>query len=100
MKWFDLKTFDVEEYEYLYHHAVCNINIMCPKFVAFAGPVSQPKNDYEHTPGDFIDEVKTFGVTDIIRLNEVCVCEGKHKATITVFDWHALFKDLSVVQII
>jgi cell division cycle 14 len=64
--WFDYSTFNLQEYEDydLYH-----VSKLCPKFMAFAGPVRNPMYKYQHHPLEYVDKFKQSGVTTIVQLN-------------------------------
>lgn len=74
LKWFDVKSFNLRDYEYFEKVENGDLNWIIPgKFVAFSGPSSQSK-DAEgwrtFTPEDYVPIFKKFGVNLVIRLNK------------------------------
>ncbi|KAJ1479822.1 dual specificity protein phosphatase, partial [Baffinella frigidus] len=66
--WVDLETFDVETFRDL---DVKGVSVMCPKFVAFKGPVSGPNRpSHVYEPATYIEPFRHGGVSDVVRLNE------------------------------
>lgn len=71
---YDPATFDIAEFRYLNDPNLADMNVVCPKFVAFRGP---SRRKVEICPGVFLFPprhykavFKEMGVTTIIRLNE------------------------------
>ncbi|KAJ1494319.1 dual specificity protein phosphatase, partial [Baffinella frigidus] len=65
---FDLETFDVEQFN---RDDALGLSVMCPKFVAFKGPVSgRDRPSYALEPEEFLDRFQELGVSDVVRLNE------------------------------
>jgi len=73
LKWFDMKTFNLREYEYYEKVDNGDLNWIIPgKFVAFSGPSNQNKDPDGYrrfTPEDYVPIFKKLGVTTVIRLN-------------------------------
>lgn len=69
MRWFDLATFDVHQYNKLARPEGFDMHKICPKFVAFRGPNSRDKKG--HRPRGYIDILRHLGVTAVVRLNGV-----------------------------
>lgn len=70
--WYDPEDFDVEAYEALYETDLTHI---CPKFVAFAGPVgvhapTKFKSALGLPPEDYVDVLRQEAVAAVVRLNE------------------------------
>lgn len=70
--WYNLDTFDAEQYDYLDNPLNADMHVVTPKFLAFKGPISHPgsKQGYSLPPEHFIDFFREEGVTAIVRLNE------------------------------
>jgi len=73
LKWFDLKTFNLRDYEFYEKVANGDLNWIVPgKFVAFSGPADKsrdPDGYRRFTPEDYVPIFKKVGVTMVIRLN-------------------------------
>lgn len=72
--WFDVKTFDLRQYEYYEKVENGDLNWVVPdKFIAFSTPNNSPR-DMDglriFTPEDYIPIFKTFDVGTVIRLNK------------------------------
>eukprot|EP00331_Platyophrya_macrostoma_P015792 CAMPEP_0176471344 /NCGR_PEP_ID=MMETSP0127-20121128/41078_1 /TAXON_ID=938130 /ORGANISM="Platyophrya macrostoma, Strain WH" /LENGTH=426 /DNA_ID=CAMNT_0017865977 /DNA_START=20 /DNA_END=1300 /DNA_ORIENTATION=- len=74
LKWFDLKTFNLRDYEYYESVENGDLNWIIPgKFVAFSTPHDKSRDNEGcrlFTPEDYIPIFKKFGVTRVIRLNK------------------------------
>jgi cell division cycle 14 len=74
--WYNFKTFDNKEYEYYSCLENGDLNWVIPgKFIGFMGPLDNPPLGYNgerigHTPEDYIEVFRHFGVSRVIRLNE------------------------------
>ncbi|KAJ1494829.1 protein-tyrosine phosphatase-like protein, partial [Baffinella frigidus] len=65
---FDLETFDVEQFT---RDDVLGLSVMCPKFVAFKGPVSgKDRPSFALQPEAYLDRFQELGVSDVVRLND------------------------------
>jgi cell division cycle 14 len=74
LKWFNVRNFNLRDYEYYEKVENGDLNWIIPgKFVAFSGP-SSTQTDAEgwrtFTPEDYVPIFKKFGVTLVIRLNK------------------------------
>ena len=73
LKWFDIKTFNLREYEYYEKVDNGNLNWIIPgKFIAFSGPSSNERDAdgwRTFTPEDYVPIFKKMGVTLVVRLN-------------------------------
>jgi len=73
LKWFDMKTFNLRDYEFYEKVENGDLNWIIPgKFVAFSGPSGQardPDGYRRFTPEDYVPIFKKLGVTTVIRLN-------------------------------
>jgi len=73
LEWFNLKTFNLKEYEHYEKVENGDLNWIIPgKFVAFSGPSGQPRDPDGYrrfTPEDYVPIFKRLGVTLVIRLN-------------------------------
>ena len=73
LRWFDLRSFNLLDYEYYEKVENGDLNWIIPgKFVAFSGPASQspdPDGYRRFTPEDYVPIFKKLGVTMVIRLN-------------------------------
>ena len=73
--WYARKTFDSATYDELDDPMNGDIHVICPKFVAFKGPLfhsSQYRRNGELTlpPSAYIRNLRMLNVTCIVRLNE------------------------------
>jgi cell division cycle 14 len=73
LKWFDVKTFNLRDYEFYEKVENGDLNWVVPgKFIAFSGPSSNPR-DAEgwrtYTPEDYVPIFKKFNVNLVVRLN-------------------------------
>jgi len=73
LKWFDMKLFNLRDYEYFEKVENGDLNWILPgKFVAFSGPsgTKRDANGYiRFTPDDYVPIFKKIGVTMVVRLN-------------------------------
>jgi len=73
LKWFDIKTFNLRDYEFYEKVENGDLNWILPgKFIAFSGPSDQPRDadGYRRfTPEDYVPIFKKSGVTMVVRLN-------------------------------
>jgi cell division cycle 14 len=73
--WYDPEEFDVEAYEALYQTDNGDLTHICPKFVAFAGPVgvhapAKFKSPVSLPPEHYVDLLRQEAVAAVVRLNE------------------------------
>ena len=72
--WFDVKNFNLRDYEFYERVENGDLNWIVPnKFIAFSGPSSTPKDAdgmKTFTPEDYVPIFKQFGVTLVVRLNK------------------------------
>ena len=73
--WYDPEDFDVEAYEALYMTENGDLTHICPKFVAFAGPVgvrapTKFKSALSLPPEHYVDVLRQEAVAAVVRLNE------------------------------
>jgi cell division cycle 14 len=73
LKWFDLKSFNLRDYEFYEKVENGDLNWIIPgKFIAFSGPSDAPRDAEGYrrfTPEDYVPIFKKFGVTNVVRLN-------------------------------
>ena len=73
MKWFDVKTFNLRDYEFYEKVENGDMNWIVPgKFLAFSGPSANsrdPDGYKTFTPEDYVPIFKKFGVGLVVRLN-------------------------------
>jgi len=73
LKWFDLKTFNLQDYEFYAQRENGNLHWIVPgRFAAFSGPANKPKifgGVKSLTPEDHIPTFKKYNVKMVIRLN-------------------------------
>jgi len=83
LKWFDIKTFNLRDYEFYEKVENGDCNWIIPgKFMAFSGPADRPKDPDGYrrfTPEDYVPIFKKFGVTMVIRLNNKQYDEERFK---------------------
>jgi len=74
MSWFSLKSFKLDEYEFLDCPFNGDIHQPCPRFLAFRGPTNRRKRlapGFETlAPKDYVPIFKAKGVSAVVRLNE------------------------------
>jgi cell division cycle 14 len=73
--WFGLQEFDAEMYDHFDHPCAGDLHLICPKFVAFKGPLSidsQYRIDGEVVlpPEEYVPKLDQLGVECVVRLNE------------------------------
>jgi len=83
LKWFDIKSFNLRDYEFYEKVENGDLNWIIPgKFIAFSGPADKPKDPDGYrrfTPEDYVPIFKKFGVTMVIRLNNKQYDEERFK---------------------
>jgi len=83
LKWFDIKTFNLRDYEFYEKVENGDLNWIIPgKFIGFSGPADKPKDPDGYrrfTPEDYVPIFKKFGVTMVIRLNNKQYDEERFK---------------------
>eukprot|EP00288_Rhodomonas_lens_P007272 CAMPEP_0177726168 /NCGR_PEP_ID=MMETSP0484_2-20121128/19634_1 /TAXON_ID=354590 /ORGANISM="Rhodomonas lens, Strain RHODO" /LENGTH=454 /DNA_ID=CAMNT_0019238717 /DNA_START=10 /DNA_END=1374 /DNA_ORIENTATION=+ len=72
LRWFSLRTFNYPEYKMLEDPDQGDMHIVCPKFIAFPGPVDfrVPGGPARQTPLYYAQYFSKMGVTAVVRLNE------------------------------
>ena len=73
--WYDQKTFSLTDYERLSKPCSGYINVVCPKFVAFKGPLLADSpyllpGEIAFPPSKYLQILLQLGVTCVVRLNE------------------------------
>eukprot|EP00286_Rhodomonas_abbreviata_P007711 CAMPEP_0181327176 /NCGR_PEP_ID=MMETSP1101-20121128/21943_1 /TAXON_ID=46948 /ORGANISM="Rhodomonas abbreviata, Strain Caron Lab Isolate" /LENGTH=354 /DNA_ID=CAMNT_0023435781 /DNA_START=535 /DNA_END=1599 /DNA_ORIENTATION=+ len=68
--WLDCDTFDVDEYEKWDDPLHGDFHQICPKFLAFKGPVDDGSDEFAFRPDYYAPIFKSKGVKAVIRLNE------------------------------
>lgn len=83
LKWFDVKTFNLRDYEYYEKVNNGDMNWIVPgKFLAFSGPsehARDPDGYRRWTPDDYVPVFKKIGVTHVVRLNHKQYDEERFK---------------------
>ena len=73
LQWFDIKNFNLRDYEFYEKVENGDLNWIIPgKFIAFSGPADKTKDPDGYrrfTPEDYVPIFKKFGVTRVVRLN-------------------------------
>jgi len=73
LKWFDVKTFNLRDYEFYEKVENGDLNWVVPgKFIGFSGPAAKQKDPdgyRRYTPEDYVPIFKKNGVTMVVRLN-------------------------------
>lgn len=70
-RFFSYESFDVEDYEMLDDAEHADVHIMCPKFIAFRGPLAKAKaNRWALKPEQFVPLFKELNVSGVVRLND------------------------------
>jgi len=81
--WFDIRTFDCQEYEYRERVENGDFNWIIPgKFLAFSNPGNTNNDHYgfhTYTPEDYIPIFNRLGVTSVVRLNNRTYDENRFK---------------------
>ena len=75
LQWFDWRTFDAEQYEYLDSPYNGDMHRICPKFVAFKGPLSDGspyrlRSEIAFPPEHYAPLLLGLGVSCVVRLND------------------------------
>lgn len=71
--WYNIKTFNVKEYEFYERVENGDINWIIPgKFAAFMGPVDNKVENYRSgfTPEEYVEIFKKWNIKKVVRLNE------------------------------
>jgi cell division cycle 14 len=73
--WFDIDNFDLQRYEYLENPGNGDIHRVCPKFIAFKGPlamnsVHRMQDEIALPPEHYADVLLQQGVSSVVRLND------------------------------
>ena len=73
--WFDMNTFDAKLYAYYDNPLNGDMHRICPKFVAFKGPLAEDSPQRESgevafSPEHYAPPLLDLGVTCVVRLNE------------------------------
>lgn len=78
--WFDLKTFNVDEYEHYEYVENGDLNWIIPnKFIAFCTPSSGKGREHNLPPEEYVKIFKPMKVTAVVRLNNPIYDESKFK---------------------
>ncbi|KRX02244.1 hypothetical protein PPERSA_04866 [Pseudocohnilembus persalinus] len=74
LKWFDVRNFNLRDYEFYERVENGDLNVILPeKFIAFSGPSNTQRDNEGYrtfTPEDYVPIFKQMGVTLVIRLNK------------------------------
>ncbi|CAK59904.1 unnamed protein product (macronuclear) [Paramecium tetraurelia] len=74
LKWFDVRKFNLRDYEFYERVENGDLNWIVPnKFIAFSGPSATQKDadgNRTFTPEEYVPIFKQFGVTCVVRLNK------------------------------
>jgi cell division cycle 14 len=73
--WFNVKTFDARLYEYLENPENGDIHRICPKFIAFKGPLAiesahRESDEIALPPEYYANVLLELGVSCVVRLND------------------------------
>jgi hypothetical protein len=73
--WYNQSTFDLASYELLDDPLFGDLHQICPKFVAFKGPLScvsayRLRREIAFAPSEYVPLLQELGVTCVVRLNE------------------------------
>jgi len=83
LKWFDLKSFNLRDYEFYEKVENGDMNWIIPnKFLAFSGPADMPRDPDGYrrwTPEDYVPIFKKIGITHVVRLNNKQYDENRFK---------------------
>ncbi|KAM3145239.1 hypothetical protein pb186bvf_002567 [Paramecium bursaria] len=81
LKWFDVKKFNLRDYEFYERVENGDLNWTVPgKFISFSGPSDKQKDaegNRTFTPEDYVPIFKQFGVTCVVRLNKKAYEENR-----------------------
>ena len=75
LSWYDPTTFSLAKYEWLDSPCAGDMHEICPKFVAFKGPLSVGSRhlrpgEIALPPSEYVPVLQQLGVTCVVRLNE------------------------------
>jgi len=79
--WFDLKTFNAEEFDRLEHPLGGDMSVIGDRFVAFRGPVDNPSvysDDFNLSASFYATSLRAKGVAAVVRLNEPTTYYAEH----------------------
>lgn len=80
LDWFDIKTFNVDEYEHYEYVEHGDLNWILPgKFVAFCTPSSGKGREHNLSPEEYVKIFKPMKVTAVVRLNNPIYDGAKFK---------------------
>jgi len=83
LKWFDIKKFNLRDYEFYERVENGDMNWIIPgKCMAFSGPADKSKDPDGYirwTPEDYVPIFKKFGITMVVRLNNKQYDEERFK---------------------
>jgi cell division cycle 14 len=73
--WFDCKTFDAKQYEELDNPYNGDVHQICPKFIAFKGPLAvdshhREPNEVAFPPDHYAPLLRSLGASSVVRLND------------------------------
>jgi hypothetical protein len=73
--WFDCESFDARSYEHLDSPLTGDVHQLCPKIVAFKGPLAigsphREPDEIAFTPAEYVPILRDLGVSCVVRLNE------------------------------
>jgi cell division cycle 14 len=79
--WFDWKTFDAQQYEELDSPYNGDVHQICPKFIAFKGPLAigshhREPNEVSFPPDHYAPLLLSLGVSSVVRLNDADTYAG------------------------
>mmetsp|Transcript_43602 Transcript_43602/g.102499 ORF Transcript_43602/g.102499 Transcript_43602/m.102499 type:complete len:311 (-) Transcript_43602:66-998(-) len=105
---FKYSAFDVEKYECLLDPLVADASIVCPKFIAFRGPISdQYRSSRRRTsfrgltewalpPSSYVSLFKELGVSTVVRLNEADTYNKEEFCRESIEHHELFFEDCTV----
>ena len=99
--WFNLRSFDLQTYEFLDNPMNGDVHKICPKLVAFKGPLQagskhKHPNEVAFPPEHYAPILHDLGVTCVVRLNDPDTYDGAEFERAGIAH-HDLFFDDSTV---
>ena len=99
--WFNLQDFDVDVYDHFDNPYSGDLHQICPKFVAFKGPLL-PNSEYlidgeiALPPEEYVPKLRRLGVNCVVRLNEADTYDKESFERAGIAHYDLYFDDCTV----
>jgi cell division cycle 14 len=99
--WFDVENFDAGLYEYLENPENGDIHRVCPKFIAFKGPlamnsVHRMRDEIALPPEHYADVLLQQGVSSVVRLNDADTYDAAKLKRAGISHYDLCFEDCTM----